>query len=61
MFVSAASVWEVAIKSALGKLNGAPESFHRAIDTFGFRELPITGTHTLATLSRTILRRVAKT
>ena len=26
----------------------AAESFHRAIDAFGFRELAITGTHTLA-------------
>ena len=48
VYVSAASVWEVAIKSALGKLDGDPESFHRAIDAFGFRELAITGMHTLA-------------
>jgi PIN domain nuclease of toxin-antitoxin system len=48
VYVSAASVWEVAIKHALGKLDGDPVSFHQAIDTFGFRELPITGEHTLA-------------
>jgi PIN domain nuclease of toxin-antitoxin system len=48
VYVSAASVWEVAIKHALGKLDGDPESFHAAIDTFGFRELAITGAHTLA-------------
>jgi PIN domain nuclease of toxin-antitoxin system len=47
VYVSAASVWEVAIKSALGKLDGDPESFHQAIREFGFRELAITGAHTL--------------
>ncbi len=48
VYVSAASVWEVAIKSALGKLDGDPETFYRAIDAFAFRELAITGMHTLA-------------
>lgn len=48
VYVSAASVWEVAIKHALGKLDGDPVAFHQAIETFGFRELPITGEHTLA-------------
>lgn len=49
VYVSAASVWEVAIKHALGKIDGDPHEFHRAIDAFGFRELAITGVHTLAT------------
>ena len=48
VYVSAASVWEVAIKSALGKIYGDPESLNRAIDTVGFRELAISGMHTLA-------------
>jgi PIN domain nuclease of toxin-antitoxin system len=48
VYVSAASVWEVAIKHALGKLDGDPVAFHQAIEAFGFRELPITGEHTLA-------------
>jgi PIN domain nuclease of toxin-antitoxin system len=48
VYVSAASVWEVAIKHALGKIDGEPVAFHQAIDAFGFRELPITGEHTLA-------------
>ena len=42
-------MWEVAIKHALGKIDGDPQDFHRAIDAFGFRELAITGAHTLAT------------
>jgi len=49
VYVSAASVWEVAIKHALGKIDGNPQDFHRAVDAFGFRELAITGAHTLAT------------
>lgn len=49
VYVSAASVWEVAIKHALGKIDGDPQDFHRAINAFGFRELAITGMHTLAT------------
>jgi PIN domain nuclease of toxin-antitoxin system len=40
---------EVAIKHALGKIEGDPQDFHRAISAFGFRELAITGAHTLAT------------
>jgi PIN domain nuclease of toxin-antitoxin system len=48
VYVSAASVWEVAIKHALGKLDGDPITFHQAIAAFGFRELAITGAHTLA-------------
>ncbi len=48
VYVSAASVWEVAIKHSLGKLDGDPADFHQAIKAFGFRELPITGEHTLA-------------
>jgi PIN domain nuclease of toxin-antitoxin system len=44
IFVSAASIWEIAIKRATGKL-----SFRRSIvDTvseFGFEILPVTGSH----------------
>jgi len=49
VYVSAASVWEVAIKHSLGKIDGDPRDFYRAINAFGFRELAITGAHTLAT------------
>jgi PIN domain nuclease of toxin-antitoxin system len=44
IFVSAASIWEVAIKRAVGKL-----SFSRpiveAVSELGFKILPITGSH----------------
>jgi PIN domain nuclease of toxin-antitoxin system len=44
-FVSAASIWEVAIKAALGKLDADPDAVHRALEPSGFLELPVTGEH----------------
>ncbi len=42
--VSAASVWEAAIKTSLGKLR-APEPFAEAVLTAGFEALPVTFEH----------------
>ena len=42
VFVSAASIWEIAIKAKLGKLEGDPCAFAAAIVESGFRELVIT-------------------
>jgi len=47
VYVSAASAWEMAIKSALGKLD-APEDVASAVDAGGFRELPIHFRHIAA-------------
>lgn len=47
VFVSAASAWELATKSALGKLT-LPEDLDDAIDRSGLRDLPVTRRHTLA-------------
>ena len=44
VFVSVASVWEISIKRALGKLH-APGSLTQAFGAVGFRELPITAFH----------------
>jgi len=44
VFVSAASVWEISIKRAIGKLN-FPEPIVEAADRLGFELLPITGMH----------------
>ena len=44
VFVSAATVWEVAIKRALGRLE-APEDLMDALEQTEFIELPITGFH----------------
>jgi len=50
LLLSAASVWEIAIKSAVGrlKLSRKPEEFVPTLLSRGFRELPITVEHALA-------------
>jgi PIN domain nuclease of toxin-antitoxin system len=45
VFVSAALVWEIAIKVSLGKLEGDPSTFAAAISQSGFHELPISARH----------------
>ena len=47
ILVSAASVWEVSVKSGLGKLNVPADLFDRALAA-GARSLPITWAHTRA-------------
>lgn len=47
IFVSAASVWEVSIKSGLGKLDVPADLFDRAL-AVGARPLPITWAHARA-------------
>lgn len=43
--VSAASIWEIAIKVRLGKIDGDPRQLAEAIEPSGFLELPVTATH----------------
>ena len=45
VFVSAASIWEAAIKSALGRLQVDPEALANGITASGYRELPVTARH----------------
>jgi PIN domain nuclease of toxin-antitoxin system len=45
VFVSAASIWEVSIKSALGKLTANPSEVLAGIEPAGFSVLPVTGEH----------------
>lgn len=45
VFVSAASIWEIAIKSRLGKIKADPDELAQAIETSGFFELPIKASH----------------
>ena len=47
VYASHASVWEIVIKKALGKLE-APENLEQAIITTGFKQLPISLAHILA-------------
>lgn len=45
IYVSAASIWEVAIKSRLGKIEADVHELLGAIEPSGFVELPITSAH----------------
>lgn len=45
VYVSAASIWEVAIKSALGRIEGDVTEIEAALGPSGFLQLPIYGKH----------------
>jgi PIN domain nuclease of toxin-antitoxin system len=47
VLVSAATIWEIAIKQALGKITAPPDLPERVRDS-GFRELPIGFNHAIA-------------
>ena len=47
VLVSAVSVWEAAIKSALGKLR-VPDDLPQRLDEFRFERLPVTDVHAWA-------------
>lgn len=49
--VSAASIWEVAIKAGLGKLQVDPLAVQQALEPSGFDELPVTAAHAAAVAS----------
>lgn len=43
--VSAASIWEIAIKARLGKIDADPDELATVIHASGFLQLPITAAH----------------
>lgn len=45
VYVSAASIWEVAIKAQLGKIEADPQALTDAIAASGFVELGVRATH----------------
>ena len=45
VYVSAASIWEIAIKARLGKIDADPAELAEAIATSGFIELSVTAQH----------------
>lgn len=45
VYVSAASIWEVAIKARLGKIVADPLELTAAIEASGFIELPVSAVH----------------
>jgi PIN domain nuclease of toxin-antitoxin system len=48
VFVSAASVWELSIKAARGRIACDPAQVADAIEPLGFRHLPVTAMHAAA-------------
>jgi PIN domain nuclease of toxin-antitoxin system len=47
VFVSSASIWEVAIKARLGKIDADPQELFHQIEVNGFHELPVWSRHAL--------------
>ena len=47
VFVSSVSIWEIAIKSCLGKIRVDPADADREIQICGFRELNVTNRHAI--------------
>ncbi len=45
VYISAASIWEIAIKVRLGKLKADPAELAAAIEPSGFRELAVKASH----------------
>lgn len=45
VYVSSASIWEIAIKARLGKIEGDARMLAQAIEESGFLELPISARH----------------
>jgi PIN domain nuclease of toxin-antitoxin system len=45
VYASAASIWEISIKSALGRLNANPYEVLAGIEPAGFSLLPVSGEH----------------
>jgi len=47
VFVSAASIWEIAIKVRIGKMNADPARIAHLLEAAGFSELPVYAKHTV--------------
>ena len=48
VYVSAASIWEIAVKARLGKIEGDPHALAAAIEESGLIELPVRAQHAAA-------------
>lgn len=55
VFVSSVSIWEIAIKSCLGKIRVDPVDADREIQICGFRELNVTNRHAIQVASLPML------
>ncbi|HMD75886.1 MAG TPA: type II toxin-antitoxin system VapC family toxin [Terracidiphilus sp.] len=47
VLVSSASIWEIAIKVRIGKLNANPRRVVQSMEAAGFEELPVFSRHTV--------------
>jgi PIN domain nuclease of toxin-antitoxin system len=47
IFISSASIWEIAIKVRLGKMKADPQELLDHLDESGFQELPVFSRHAL--------------
>ncbi len=57
VYISSASIWEMAIKTKLGKLNADMNDLVEAISQSGFHELPVTAAHAAGILALPDLHR----
>ena len=57
VYVSSASIWEIAIKSRLGKIEEDPEIVVEQLEAAGLKELPVTNRHAVATARLPLLHR----
>jgi PIN domain nuclease of toxin-antitoxin system len=48
VYVSAASIWEIAVKAQLGKIDSDPQDLVTAVQASGFQELPVSTAHAAA-------------
>jgi PIN domain nuclease of toxin-antitoxin system len=55
VFVSSVSIWEIAIKSCIGKIRVDPVDADREIQICGFRELNVTNRHAIQVASLPML------
>ena len=57
VFVSAATIWEIAIKGALGKIQADVDALVAALEKNGFTELPVRMAHALQTRTLPLFHR----
>jgi PIN domain nuclease of toxin-antitoxin system len=57
VYLSSASIWEIAIKMGLGKISGSMNALIREMHDSCFLELPVTSRHAVATLELPDLHR----
>ncbi|WP_377158514.1 type II toxin-antitoxin system VapC family toxin [Roseateles sp. UC29_93] len=50
VYVSAVSIWELAIKARIGRLDVDPDQLVRKIEICGFVELPVSAEHAATTM-----------